>query len=232
MGGSDTSADHALTPGIAAGHPLARGRGPSTPACGGWVGAAGAGAGAGPKGLGLGQRKGGYWAGGARGRQPPVRGLCYALLLHFFFLPQARCGLGGGLAATGGTSSLPAAPTAARTPTRLNTRRPLPTCRSAIRFLAIDGVNSANSGHPGLPMGCAPMSFVLFTEFLKADPKAPKWANRDRFVLSAGHGSMLQYSLLHLMGYNMSVRAWKRGPGGGRAGPAGWAPAGAQDARR
>ena len=71
-------------------------------------------------------------------------------------------------------------------------------------------------------MGCAPMSFVLFTEFLRADPKAPKWANRDRFVLSAGHGSMLQYSLLHLMGYNMGVR---RGGAGGRAGR--WPQAGA-----
>ena len=67
-------------------------------------------------------------------------------------------------------------------------------------------MNAANSGHPGLPMGCAPMTFVLFTEFLKADPKDPKWPNRDRFVLSAGHGSMLQYSLLHLMGYNLGVR--------------------------
>jgi transketolase len=96
---------------------------------------------------------------------------------------------------------------------------------SAIRFLAIDGVNAANSGHPGLPMGCAPMSFVLFTEFLKADPKDPKFPNRDRFVLSAGHGSMLQYSLLHLMGYDMAVRGQERrglgrerGGGGGSLG--------------
>jgi transketolase len=73
---------------------------------------------------------------------------------------------------------------------------------NAIRFLSIDGVNAANSGHPGLPMGCAPMSYVLFKDFLTADPKAPKWMNRDRFVLSAGHGSMLHYSLLHLMGYS------------------------------
>ncbi|PSC72061.1 transketolase [Micractinium conductrix] len=73
---------------------------------------------------------------------------------------------------------------------------------NAIRFLSIDGVNKANSGHPGLPMGCAPMSYVLWKDFMTVDPKAPKWANRDRFVLSAGHGSMLNYSLLHLMGYN------------------------------
>ncbi|KAL4450011.1 hypothetical protein ABPG77_010680, partial [Micractinium sp. CCAP 211/92] len=73
---------------------------------------------------------------------------------------------------------------------------------NAIRFLSIDGVNKANSGHPGLPMGCAPMSYVLWKEFMSVDPKAPKWFNRDRFVLSAGHGSMLNYSLLHLMGYD------------------------------
>lgn len=72
---------------------------------------------------------------------------------------------------------------------------------NAIRFLAIDGVNKANSGHPGLPMGCAPMAYVLFNEFMNFNPKDPFWFNRDRFVLSAGHGSMLQYALLHLTGY-------------------------------
>ena len=78
---------------------------------------------------------------------------------------------------------------------------------NAVRFLSIDGVNAANSGHPGLPMGCAPMATVLFTKIFNADPADPKWADRDRFVLSAGHGSMLQYSLLHLMGYKgMQVR--------------------------
>ncbi len=75
-------------------------------------------------------------------------------------------------------------------------------CVNAIRFLSIDGVNKANSGHPGLPMGAAPMSYVLFNEYMKFNPKNPKWINRDRFVLSAGHGSMLQYSLLHLTGYD------------------------------
>lgn len=75
-------------------------------------------------------------------------------------------------------------------------------CINAIRFLSIDGVEKAKSGHPGLPMGCAPMSFVLWDQFLKFNPKNPKWFNRDRFVLSAGHGSMLQYSLLHLYGYD------------------------------
>ncbi|RVB72344.1 transketolase, partial [Mesorhizobium sp. M7A.F.Ca.CA.004.06.1.1] len=72
---------------------------------------------------------------------------------------------------------------------------------NAIRFLSMDAVEKANSGHPGLPMGCADIATVLFTRFLKYDPKAPHWADRDRFILSAGHGSMLLYSLLHLTGY-------------------------------
>ncbi|BDA49762.1 Transketolase, chloroplastic [Coccomyxa sp. Obi] len=72
---------------------------------------------------------------------------------------------------------------------------------NTIRFLSIDGVNKANSGHPGLPMGCAPMAYLLYNEYMKHNPKDPSWPNRDRFVLSAGHGSMLQYSLLHLTGY-------------------------------
>jgi len=73
---------------------------------------------------------------------------------------------------------------------------------NSIRFLAIDGVEKANSGHPGLPMGCAPMTYVLFREFMRFNPKNPQWVNRDRFVLSAGHGSMLHYSMLHLCGYD------------------------------
>jgi len=72
---------------------------------------------------------------------------------------------------------------------------------NAIRFLAIDAVEQAKSGHPGLPMGAADIATVLFTEFLKFDPTAPNWSDRDRFVLSAGHGSMLLYSLLYLLGY-------------------------------
>lgn len=72
---------------------------------------------------------------------------------------------------------------------------------NAIRFLAIDAVEKAKSGHPGLPMGAADIATVLFTEFLKFDPTAPNWTDRDRFVLSAGHGSMLLYSLLYLLGY-------------------------------
>ena len=72
---------------------------------------------------------------------------------------------------------------------------------NTIRFLSIDGVNKANSGHPGLPMGCAPMSYLIWNEFMKYNPKDPMWPDRDRFVLSAGHGSMLQYSLMHLTGF-------------------------------
>ncbi|RJG43710.1 MULTISPECIES: transketolase [unclassified Mesorhizobium] len=72
---------------------------------------------------------------------------------------------------------------------------------NAIRFLSMDAVEKANSGHPGLPMGAADVATVLYTRFMKHDPKAPHWADRDRFVLSAGHGSMLLYSLLYLTGY-------------------------------
>ncbi|MDQ2633120.1 MAG: transketolase [Pseudomonadota bacterium] len=73
---------------------------------------------------------------------------------------------------------------------------------NAIRFLSMDAVEKANSGHPGLPMGCADIATVLFTRYLKFDPKNPKWPDRDRFVLSAGHGSMLLYSVLYLTGYD------------------------------
>jgi hypothetical protein len=69
---------------------------------------------------------------------------------------------------------------------------------NTIKFLAIDGVEKAKSGHPGLPMGAADYAFVLWNRYLRYNPKDPKWPNRDRFVLSGGHGSMLLYSLLHL----------------------------------
>ena len=72
---------------------------------------------------------------------------------------------------------------------------------NAIRALSMDAVQAANSGHPGMPMGMADVATVLYSRFLKFDPAAPKWPDRDRFVLSAGHGSMLIYSLLHLTGY-------------------------------
>jgi transketolase len=73
---------------------------------------------------------------------------------------------------------------------------------NCLRFLSIDGVEHANSGHPGMPMGMADVATILFTEFLKFDAKNPKWLDRDRFILSAGHGSMLIYSLLHLTGHD------------------------------
>ncbi len=76
---------------------------------------------------------------------------------------------------------------------------------NTIRTLSIDAIQKANSGHPGLPMGCAPMAYVLWQHHYKHDPKAPQWFDRDRFVLSAGHGSMLLYSLLHLTGYDLSL---------------------------
>ncbi len=78
-------------------------------------------------------------------------------------------------------------------------------CVNTIRFLAVDGVQKANSGHPGMPMGTAPIGYVLWTKYLKHNPRDPKWFDRDRFVLSAGHGSMLLYSLLHLTGYDVSL---------------------------
>ena len=89
-------------------------------------------------------------------------------------------------------------------------------CINSIRFLAIDAVEKAKSGHPGLPMGAAPMAFVLWDKFMRFNPKNPQWFNRDRFVLSAGHGSMLQYALLYLAGFDSvsiedikSFRQWE-----------------------
>ena len=82
-------------------------------------------------------------------------------------------------------------------------------CVNTIRFLAVDAIQKANSGHPGLPMGAASMAYVLWTRFLKFDPTDPDWPDRDRFILSAGHGSMLLYSLLHLTGYDLSLEELK-----------------------
>ncbi|HEX3251154.1 MAG TPA: transketolase [Pyrinomonadaceae bacterium] len=78
-------------------------------------------------------------------------------------------------------------------------------CINTIRTLSLDAVQKANSGHPGLPLGAAPMAYVLWTRFLRHNPHNPKWDNRDRFLLSAGHGSMLIYSLLHLTGYDLPL---------------------------
>ncbi|MBW6486914.1 MAG: hypothetical protein K0B01_12275 [Syntrophobacterales bacterium] len=83
-------------------------------------------------------------------------------------------------------------------------------CINTIRMLSVDMVQEANSGHPGLPMGAAPMAYALWTRFLRHHPENPKWPDRDRFVLSAGHGSALLYSLLHLTGYDLSLEELKR----------------------
>jgi transketolase len=84
------------------------------------------------------------------------------------------------------------------------------TCVNAIRFLSVDMVEKASSGHPGLPMGAAPMAYVLWTRFLRHNPRNPRWWDRDRFVLSAGHGSALLYSLLHLTGYDLPLEQLER----------------------
>ncbi len=93
-------------------------------------------------------------------------------------------------------------------------------CINTVRFLSVDAVQKANSGHPGMPLGAAPMAYVLWTRLLKHNPRNPAWFDRDRFVLSAGHGSMLLYSLLHLTGYELPLeeiehfRQWgSRAPG-------------------
>jgi transketolase len=83
-------------------------------------------------------------------------------------------------------------------------------CVNTIRTLAIDSVQKANSGHPGMPMGMADAAYVLWTQFLRYNPKNPDWFNRDRFVLSAGHGSMLLYALLHLTGYDLPLEQLKQ----------------------
>ena len=80
---------------------------------------------------------------------------------------------------------------------------------NTIRTLSIDAINQANSGHPGLPMGAAPMAYALWAKHLKHNPKSSKWFDRDRFVLSAGHGSSMLYSLLHVAGYDVSIQDLK-----------------------
>ncbi len=76
---------------------------------------------------------------------------------------------------------------------------------NTIRFLAVDGVQKANSGHPGMPMACSPIAYLLYSKIMRHNPSNPKWLNRDRFILSAGHGSMLLYSVLHLCGYDIPL---------------------------
>src|SRR5262249_38567856 len=83
-------------------------------------------------------------------------------------------------------------------------------CINTTRTLAMDGVQQANSGHPGTPMALAPVAYVLWDRFLRHNPRNPQWPNRDRFVLSAGHASMLLYSMLHLSGYDLPLEELKR----------------------
>ena len=80
---------------------------------------------------------------------------------------------------------------------------------NSIRILSMDQINKANSGHPGIALGAAPMVFTLFSEIINVSPKEPSWFNRDRFVLSAGHGSSMLYSLLHLSGYDLTIEDLK-----------------------
>ena len=77
---------------------------------------------------------------------------------------------------------------------------------NTIRLLAADAIQKAKSGHPGMPMGVAPIAYLLYQKIMKHNPANPKWLNRDRFILSGGHGSMLLYSILHLSGYKLSLR--------------------------
>jgi transketolase len=97
----------------------------------------------------------------------------------------------------------------ASTPTRDTTAELDQLCINTIRALSIDAVQRAESGHPGLPLGCAPAAYVLWTRFMRHNPRDPKWRGRDRFLLSAGHGSMLLYSLLHLTGYDLPLEELK-----------------------
>ena len=83
-------------------------------------------------------------------------------------------------------------------------------CINTLRFLAVDAVEAARSGHPGMPLGAAPMGYVLWDRFLCHNPGNPGWFNRDRFILSAGHGSALLYALLHSTGYDLSLDEIKR----------------------
>src|SRR5512141_586078 len=83
-------------------------------------------------------------------------------------------------------------------------------CANAIRTLTLDAVQTANSGHPGMPLGMADVAYVLYTRFLRYNPNNPNWFNRDRVIISAGHGSMLPYSVLYLTGYDLTLDDLKK----------------------
>lgn len=83
-------------------------------------------------------------------------------------------------------------------------------CINTLRFLSADAVQQANSGHPGLPMGAAPLAYTIWTRHLRHNPLNPAWPDRDRFILSGGHGCALLYSLLHLTGYDLPLDEIKR----------------------
>jgi transketolase len=97
----------------------------------------------------------------------------------------------------------------ASTPTRDTSPELDQLCINTIRALSLDAVQRAESGHPGLPLGCAPIAYALWTRFMRHNPRDPKWRGRDRFLLSAGHGSMLLYSLLYLTGYDLPLEELK-----------------------
>src|SRR3954451_4754803 len=98
----------------------------------------------------------------------------------------------------------------ASTPTRDTSADLDQLCINTIRALSLDAVQKAQSGHPGLPLGAAPMAYAIWTRFMRHNPRNPKWKGRDRFLLSAGHGSMLLYSLLHLTGYDLPLEELKQ----------------------
>src|SRR5216110_3115135 len=124
--------------------------------------------------------------------------------------PRSSNPLGPAMTSPKSLLAAASASAAQTTPVRRDERAPATRARhermaNAIRALAMDAVEQAKSGHPGMPMGMADVATVLFTRFLKFDPAHPQWPDRDRFVLSAGHGSMLLYSALHLAGYDLSL---------------------------
>src|ERR671938_2070691 len=96
------------------------------------------------------------------------------------------------------------------TTTQADTRALDELCVNTIRTLSMDAVQNANSGHPGAPMALAPAAYLLYTRFMRHNPRDPEWPDRDRFVLSAGHGSMLLYAALHLSGYDLPLEEIKR----------------------